>query len=317
VGGLLSNGGVGQLEIPQLVRERASNNGAAGQRWLADLPELVAELAGRWQLELGEAFTGGSASYVVAATDATGRACVLKIGMPLDMHERDDFARSVRVHELAGGRGCVALLDHDEAASAMLLERLGPNLHALGLELPDVLDAIATTLSTFWRPVPDGLDLPTMRDQAEWLARYIETTWHEVGRPGERAVIDRALALCEAGAARFDSGSAVLVHGDAHGWNTLAAGDGAYKFVDPEGLCAEREYDLSVAMREYNGPLLVGDTPRLVRERAEFLAERCGVDAQTVWDWGFVERVSTGLANVRDFDNDDGLAFLEVARRSL
>lgn len=308
---------MGPLEIPQLVRERASNNGLAGRRWLAGLPDLVADLAERWQLELAEAFTGGSASYVVAATDATGRACVLKIGMPLDMHERDDFARSVRVHRLAGGRGCVALLDHDEAVSAMLLERLGPNLHALGLGLTDVLDAIATTLSTFWRPVPDDVDLPTMGDQAEWLLRFIETTWDEVGRPVERAVVDRALALCETGAERFDPSRAVLVHGDAHGWNTLATGDGTFKFVDPEGLCADREYDLSVAMREYNGPLLAGDTPRLVRERAEFLADRCGVDPQAVWEWGFVERVSTGLANIRDFDNDDGLAFLEVARRCL
>jgi hypothetical protein len=35
-----------------------------------------------------------------------------------------------------------------------------------------------------------------------------------------------------------------------------------------------------------------------------------------VWEWGFVERVSTGLAALRDFDGDEGLAFLEVARRS-
>ena len=37
---------------------------------------------------------------------------------------------------------------------------------------------------------------------------------------------------------------------------------------------------------------------------------------EAVWQWGFIERVSTGLINLRDFDNDDGLAFLEVAARS-
>jgi streptomycin 6-kinase len=110
---------------------------------------------------------------------------------------------------------------------------------------------------------------------------------------------------------------AVLVHGDAHGWNTLDAGKGRYKFVDVEGLCSEREHDLGVAMREYNQPLVRGDTPRLARDRAKLLAERCGVDPQIVWEWGFIERVSTGLANVRDFDNDDGAMFLEVARRCL
>jgi streptomycin 6-kinase len=71
-------------------------------------------------------------------------------------------------------------------------------------------------------------------------------------------------------------------------------------------------------MREYNTELLAGDTARLVRERAESLAERCGVDARAVWEWGFVERVSTGLTCVRDLDDRDaGLAFLEVARRCL
>ena len=69
-------------------------------------------------------------------------------------------------------------------------------------------------------------------------------------------------------------------------------------------------------MREYNDPLLLGDTPRLVRDRAEFLAER-RVDPEIVWEWGYIERVSTGLASLRDFDDDHGAKFLEVARRCL
>jgi streptomycin 6-kinase len=90
-----------------------------------------------------------------------------------------------------------------------------------------------------------------------------------------------------------------------------------YKFVDVEGLCSEPEHDLGVAMREYNDPLLEGDTARLVDDRAVFLAERCDVDPRIVWEWGFIERVSTGLANLRDFDNDNGAKFLEVAQRCL
>jgi len=70
-------------------------------------------------------------------------------------------------------------------------------------------------------------------------------------------------------------------------------------------------------MREYNEPLLAGDTPYLVRERAQLLADRCVVDPDVVWEWGFIERVATGLANLRDFDNDNGVMFLEVASRCL
>jgi streptomycin 6-kinase len=308
---------VDRLDVPDLVIQRAARNGAAGLRWLEGLPGVVAELSDRWGLVLGAAFGGGTAGYVVAATDSSGRACVLKVAMPLDMSERETFVRSVRAHELAAGQGCAELLAHDASIPAMLLERLGPNLAELGLCVPEILDAITATLRLFWRPVNVDDGLQSGDDQARWLSRYITHTWNELGQPCERAVIDQALALCDRRAAAFDPMRAVLVHGDAHGWNTLDAGMGTYKFVDVEGLCSEREHDLGVAMREYNDPLLLGDTPCLVRDRATFLADRCAVDPQVVWEWGFIERVSTGLASMREFDNGDGATFLEVARRCL
>lgn len=305
------------FKVPVLVQLRALSNGVAGQAWLNGLPEVVAGLAERWGLELGEGLEGGTASYVVTATDGSGRACVLKVGMPLEMDDADAFTRSVRVHQLADGRGCAELLDHDPSVSAMLLERLGPNLEEVGLSLPEIFDAITTTLGEFWRPVGPEAALPTGADKAAWLARYITATWTALGCPCPQPVIDRALALCEKRAAAFDARRAVLVHGDAHGWNTLEAGRGSYKFVDPEGLRSEPEHDLSVAMREYNQPLLAGDTARLVRERAELLGALCGVDAEAVWEWGFIERVSTGLAGLREFEGQTGGDFLEVASRCL
>jgi hypothetical protein len=101
--------------------------------WLESLPEVAAVLAALWGLELEDAPDGGTTSYVVAATERSGRACVLKMGMPLDMDEADAFSRSVRVHQLAKGRGCAEFLNHDPGAPAMLLERLGPNLQELAM----------------------------------------------------------------------------------------------------------------------------------------------------------------------------------------
>jgi streptomycin 6-kinase len=305
------------LDVPELVRQRATSNGSAGQRWLDDLPELVASLVHKWGLVLGEAFRGGTASFVAAANDQAGRPCVLKVAMPLDMDERDSFDRSVLVHQLAGGRGCAQLYEHDASAPAMLLELLGQNLAELHLPLPQVLETIAGTLRTFWRPVGDDCGLPTAVDKAHWLAGYITRSWDELGRPCSREVVDRALAYCDERATAFDSSQAILVHGDAHGWNTVDAGGGTFKFVDPEGLRSEAAHDLAVPMREYNGPLMEGDTRRLLWERAEMLAELCNADIDAVWQWGFIERVSTGFANVREFEGDDGAIFLEVATRCL
>lgn len=44
-------------------------------------------------------------------------------------------------------------------------------------------------------------------------------------------------------------------------------------------------------MREDPVALLSGDP----FERARFLADRSGLDAVAIWEWGVVERVSTGL----------------------
>jgi streptomycin 6-kinase len=305
------------IEVPELVRQRAMAN-AGGERWLRDLPAVVGVLAERWDLTIGAPYTGGTSGYVVAAVDGSRRKCVLKVALPLDWDDGEDFARSVLVHLLAEGQGCVELFDHDPARQAMLLDRLGPNLDEIGLPVPSILEAVASTLSTFWRPLPPEADLPTGAEKAEWLARHITSTWEELGRPCERAVIDRALACCESRGAAYDPDRSVLVHGDAHGWNTCAsaAGDRTFKLVDPEGLRSEPAHDLAVPMREYNGPLLSGDTARLVRERAELLAGRCDVDPQAVWEWGYVERVSTGLTCMKELYGDEGQQFLEVAARS-
>jgi streptomycin 6-kinase len=237
--------------------------------------------------------------------------------MPLEIDGEDTFARSVLVHQLAGGRGCAELLEHDESTPAMVLERLGPNLDDLDMSLDRMLETIVATLRSFWRPVTEDCGLPTGPEKAAWLADYITRSWDELDRPCPRAVVDRAVAYCDERSAAFDPSHAVLLHGDAHGWNTLEAGQGEFKFVDPEGLRSERAHDLSVPMREYNRPLLAGDTPRLVHERADLLASLCDVDPEPVWQWGFIERVSTGLANLREFDGDEGLEFLEVAARCL
>jgi hypothetical protein len=160
--------------------------------------------------------------------------------MPLDMDERDSFRRSVLVHQLAGGRGCALLYEHDDSAPAMLLERLGRNLSELDLPLPRLLETIATTLGTFWRPVADDCGLPSAVDKARWLANYITSSWDELGRPCSTKVVDRALAYCDERAAAFDPSQAILVHGDAHGWNTVEAGAGTFTFVLSEERMSRR-----------------------------------------------------------------------------
>jgi streptomycin 6-kinase len=48
-------------------------------------------------------------------------------------------------------------------------------------------------------------------------------------------------------------------------------------------------------MREDPSELLRGDPRERAHERARKLAARCGLDATAIWEWGVIERVSTGL----------------------
>lgn len=126
---------------------------------------------------------------------------------------------------------------------------------------------------------------------ARWLIGYIESTWPALGHPCTERAVGYALACAARRAEAHDDERAVLVHGDVHQWNVLEAPQGGFKLIDPDGLRAEAEYDLGILMREDPVELRDGDP----WARARWLARRCGLDATAIWEWGAVERVSTGL----------------------
>ena len=108
-----------------------------------------------------------------------------------------------------------------------------------------------------------------------------------------------------------------LALGDAHPWNTLlvpGALPGRFKFIDPDGLFVERAYDLAIPMREWSTELLAGDPLLLGVQRCRRLAELTGVDPAPIWQWGFIERTSTGLLCLK-VGLEGGHELLTVAER--
>jgi streptomycin 6-kinase len=88
---------------------------------------------------------------------------------------------------------------------------------------------------------------------------------------------------------------------------------GCFTFVDPDGLFAERACDLAVPMRDWSQELLAGDTLRCARRRCAQLSRLCGVAAQPIWEWGFMERVSTALLALQVGREELGRDMLAVA----
>jgi streptomycin 6-kinase len=273
------------LEIPAVVREKALAVGA--QAWIDELPALIAAIQADWGISVGRPYADSTEAVVAEATCADGMPAVLKLIVPRD---GDAAAHEATVLRLAAGEGCPRLFQEDVSRGALLVERLGRSLYELRLPVRRRHEILIAAAARIWRPAA-GSGLPTGAAKARWLAESITTMWEELDRPCYERTIDHALASAERRRDAHRDETAVLVHGDVHQWNALEAADG-FKLVDPDGLLAEAEYDLGILMRE---DPLDGD----LHERARWLADRTDLDQDAIWEWGIVERVSTGLLGTR------------------
>ena len=290
--------------VPEAVRAKARLAGA--DQWVADLPQLLADLSREWSISVGPAYPDATEAFVARATTADGTPAVLKLLVP---RAGNSAAYEITVLRLTRGRGCVALLRDDAARGALLLERLGPQLADAGFGLEQRLPILADLAAAVWRPAP-GAPLPTGADKGRWLIDHITRLRGDC----DEQTFAYATACARSRIAAHDDARAVLVHGDVHEWNALRSGDG-WKLVDPDGLLAEPEYDLGVLMREDPAELMSGDP----WERAHWLAERTGTDATAIWEWGVVERLSTGLllrALGMTVADDLLAAEIEISRRA-
>jgi streptomycin 6-kinase len=143
-----------------------------------------------------------------------------------------------------------------------------------------------------------------------------------LGQPAARQVIHQALTYAERRAAAFDA-ECVVVHGDPLPANTLrvlesrSGGEGGWCLVDPDGFRAEPAYDLGVVVRDWSGRLTGADARPVLEGYCTLLANRTGLDEQRIWEWGFLERVSTGLYVTAFGAHEVGRRLLTSAERLL
>lgn len=296
------------VRLQPLARAKVASLGAAGEAWEAALPTTLDGLAATWGLTLGAALPGGSASYVVAARTREGAERVVKVAPP-DPALLPGVAAEAAVLRAAEGRGYARLHAYDDERHALLLESCGRSLERSALPVTEQLVVLADTLRLAWTvDVPAVAPPPRGEDRASFLHGFVvdharRLEGHDLG-PRFDAVLEQALECAERRAEAYDPGACVVAHGDAHPANLLRALDDGrgraaegtgWVFVDPDGVAADPAYDLGVALREWTGEL----TGPGARSRAEgwatLLADRTGQDRRAVWEWGYLERVSTGL----------------------
>jgi len=305
------------VAVPERLMISIRALGPAGSRWLEDLPDILASLAADWSISYGRPLGGGNAAYVTEAVAADGRPVVAKLALPAGVDGFAPFEQELQALRLAGGNPYAELIRYDLSRRSLLLERLGPPLASLGWPTARQLATVAATLAQGWHPVPKGL-LPTGAAKAEWLAGSIAKEWRDLGQPCSQAAAERAISYATERATAFDPEQAVLIHGDAHAHNLLlkpdpADGHPSFRLVDPEGLFSEPAHDLGVVLRDRNEELLVGDATRMAIQRCREVALLAGVNAEAIWQWAFIERVSTGLFLFRLGHRKEARHYLAVA----
>jgi streptomycin 6-kinase len=189
---------VTELEMPAYLAEAAGPDGPPElRRWVARLPQIVAELCDLWSLRPGAPYQpGGHCSWVAPAwrdgEDRNGEGLVLKVG----------WAHSEARHEadalrLWGGGGAVILhaVAEPDQTVAMLLERCVPGtpLRELAAE-PDQDEIVAGVLRQIWRPPPAGHRYRPLREMCDAWADELDLDQLPAG-------LDRGLA--RAGAELF------------------------------------------------------------------------------------------------------------------
>jgi streptomycin 6-kinase len=284
--------------VSPVVRQKALHLGVAGEEWLAGLTDLIADLEKAWSIQVGEPLRGGFTGYVARARMADGSDAVVKVCPPDPL-----FAREVGTIAAARGRGYVELYAHDLDRRAMLLEALGPALNRTGLTPESQIEILCDLLRRAWEvPRDTGPSADPAVDKATALAESVAGLWEELDHPCPEHVVSRALQFAEGRAAAFDAAQCVVVHGDAAPANVLRTTvtrpgtESGFVFVDPDGFVGDPTYDLGVVLRDWCPELQVASDPQTVARRySRLMATRSGMDESAIWEWGFLERVSTGL----------------------
>jgi streptomycin 6-kinase len=261
------------LTIPTRL---AANCGKTPERaaWLERLLSTLGDLQQRWSLSLGAPFDCEevSCAWVAPATRADGTAAVLKLGMP---HMEAE-------HEIQGlrfwdGEPTVRLLEADDDAGAMLLERCEPGTVLRTLPEPEQDRDIARLLRRLWRspPAPHPFR-PLSALTAHWSAETLACAeqWPDGG------LVREGLRLLEELARTAPT--EVLLATDLHAGNVLRAQRRPWLVIDPKPFVGDPAYDATQHLFNCNARMRA-DPHGTIRRFADLL----GLDQERVRLWMF------------------------------
>ncbi len=269
---------------PHVARAIAEVHGNAARSWLDQLPSQIETAVNRWGLRLGEPLTPSSCSHAVAATRPDGSAVVLKASYPCDAL-RDEIA-ALRTFD---GRGVARLVDSDQESGLLLLERLVPGTTLETVGEQEAMAAFCSVVRQLHRPVPAGHRFPTTQDWAAGLTRLRKHFGGGTG-PFPSALVSTAASLFED--LHGSASSPVLLHGDLHHGNILAASRTAWLAIDPKGVRGEPAYEAGAFLRNPMSALLeLPNAGHVLARRVDYLSDELEMPRDRLLGWATAQAV--------------------------
>jgi len=235
---------------------------------------IVRELEARWSILVGEPWETpeGSGGWIAPARRQDGTPAVLKLATP---HWEGE-------HEIAGlrfwhGDPTVRLLEADERANALLLERCEPGTVLRTRPEAEQDEVIAGLLRRLWRRPSEP---HVFRPLSEMTARWSEETMEYRARWPDEGIVRAGLELFrELPASAPDL---VLLATDLHAGNVLRAERAPWLAIDPKPFVGDPAYDATQHLFNCLGRMMEDPLRTIAR-----LAELLGVDAERVRLWTF------------------------------
>jgi streptomycin 6-kinase len=280
------------LAVPRYLAETAKGDQRV-RAWIAGLPAILASLADRWSLQVGEPFQpGGQCSWTAPAAGPGGADLVVKVGFAFPGGEERDEAAGLRIWD---GNGAVRLhaVQHSDTAYALLIERCRPGTpQGLALPEPEQDRVVATLLRRLWA-LPHAAYPFRPLDQmcAAWAGEFEQ----EYAAAGAADRIDPGLARAGIALFRALPGTAdrhVLLCTDLHGDNILAAQRAPWLVIDPKPYVGDPAYDLLQHMLNCEDRLATDPAALATR-----MAHLASIDPGRVRQWLFARSVQESVGS--------------------
>ena len=282
-----------RLELPAGVLEMRAR-GDDWAAWVDRLPPLTRDLLDEWELTLDGALMNGFCSLVVPVVTADGQRAVLKLHEDIDDESEFEHLALQRWQ----GDGAVRLLRADPRRWALLLERL----HSRDLTSIGDLEACEIVAGLYPRiHVPA---LPQLRTITSYVERW---TADLAALPADAPIPRRMREQCVSLARDLVADPAsvgVIIHGDLHYENVLAADREPWLVIDPKPMSGDPHYEIAPML--WNRFDELGDNLRDgLRRRFHTLVDTAGLDEDRARDWVVVRMIHNASWAVIDGDPDD------------